>query len=73
VNQTQDFSFPAPGSDETGQSENSVAVPVPKLALYLRAPSVPGVGMVCFTTVLNLRIFLIVIKFCSGMLHKVSK
>jgi len=43
INQTQDFSIPAPGSTEASQSEVLETVAQPKLALFLRGPSQPGV------------------------------
>ena len=43
VNQTQDYSIPAPGSTESSQSEIVETVAQPKLALFLRGPSQPGV------------------------------
>jgi len=43
VNQTQDYSIPAPGSSEASQAEIVETVTQPKLALFLRGPSQPGV------------------------------
>jgi len=43
INQTQDFSIPAPGSTDASQSEMLETVAQPKLALFLRGPSQPGV------------------------------
>jgi len=43
VNQTQDYSIPAPGSSESSQLEIVETVAQPKLALFLRGPSQPGV------------------------------
>jgi len=43
VNQTQDYSIPAPGSTELSPSEVVETVAQPKLVLFLRGPSQPGV------------------------------
>ena len=45
VNQTQDFDIPAPGMEDVEvQEPTKVEVP-PRLALYLRAPCLPGVSI----------------------------
>lgn len=43
VNQTQDFDIPSPGSVEAVPEESTAAVIQPKLALFLKGPSLPGV------------------------------
>ncbi|XP_033735284.1 E3 ubiquitin-protein ligase HECTD1-like isoform X2 [Pecten maximus] len=49
VNQTQDFEIPAPGSDDQSMVESSDQVLQPKLAIYIKAPGLPGMedGEVC--------------------------
>lgn len=43
INQTQDFEIPAPGAAENGRTDERDTVLLPKLALFLKGPSLPGV------------------------------
>ncbi|OWF47209.1 E3 ubiquitin-protein ligase HECTD1 [Mizuhopecten yessoensis] len=49
VNQTQDFEIPTPGTDDLSMAESSDQVLQPKLAIYIKAPGLPGMedGEVC--------------------------
>ncbi|KAL5009008.1 hypothetical protein ScPMuIL_014589 [Solemya velum] len=50
INQTQDFEIPAPGVDANNAAKSRESVPQPKLVLYLKAPSLPGMSdeKICF-------------------------
>ncbi|XP_021359960.1 E3 ubiquitin-protein ligase HECTD1-like [Mizuhopecten yessoensis] len=45
VNQTQDFEIPTPGTDDLSMAESSDQVLQPKLAIYIKAPGLPGVSV----------------------------
>ncbi|XP_069118347.1 E3 ubiquitin-protein ligase HECTD1-like isoform X3 [Argopecten irradians] len=49
VNQTQDFEIPAPGTEDQSMAESTDQVLQPKLAIYIKAPGLPGMeeGEVC--------------------------
>jgi len=68
VNQTQDYSIPAPGSTESSQSEVVETVAQPKLGLFMRGPSQPGVCkhflliIECHIPVVTISVYILLIK-----------
>ena len=68
VNQTQDYSIPPPGSTESSQSEVVETVAQPKLGLFMRGPSQPGVCkhflliIECHIPVVTISVYILLIK-----------